>query len=145
MKCEEKFISVKVERGERKTESASKRRQQRQTESPNLQTMPLQVRSCKTSCNTSKHKTKTACNNVSVYQYGNMTLQAKRQSSDLQVKNLQANLTGEEEYTGTSLTSTKVYYFLNGQRVAQRINNTLEYLHQDHLGSTILVTAMDWR
>ncbi len=46
----------------------------------------------------------------------------------------------EEEYTGTSLTATKVYYFLNGQRVAQRINNTLEYLHQDHLGSTILVT-----
>jgi RHS repeat-associated protein len=46
----------------------------------------------------------------------------------------------EEEYTSTSLTSTKVYYIVNGQRVAQRTNTTLEYLHQDHLGSTIAIT-----
>ncbi len=46
----------------------------------------------------------------------------------------------EEEYTGLE-PAAKVYYFLNGQRVAQITKRVhLEYLHQDHLGSTILVT-----
>ncbi len=85
-------------------------RGERQTESPNLQAMALQVRSCKTSCKTFKVKTKTACDNVSVCQYSDTLSQAKLQNSDLQVKNLQAdfigkhlqvsNFTGEEEYTG---------------------------------------------
>ena len=42
-------------------------RGERKTESPNLQAIALQVRSCKTSCKTSKVKTKTGCNDVSVY------------------------------------------------------------------------------
>ncbi len=40
---------------------------ERETESPNLQAISLQVRSCKTSCKSSKVKTKTGCDNVSVY------------------------------------------------------------------------------
>ncbi len=72
-------------------------------------------------------------------------MQVKNLQADFTGKHLQtSNFTGEEEYTGTSLTAAKVYYFLNGQRVAQRTvqgaNNELVYLHQDHLGSTILVT-----
>jgi RHS repeat-associated protein len=47
----------------------------------------------------------------------------------------------EEEYNNGNLSKTTKYYFVNGQRVAERSSTDgLRYYHTDHLGSSVRIT-----
>jgi RHS repeat-associated protein len=67
---------------------------------------------------------------------------------DQRIKKVEGNKTTcyffseyEEEYTSGNLTKTTKYYFVNGQRIAERSSTDgLRYYHTDHLGSSVRIT-----